>query len=129
MFSGRSHFLRNLLIALSGCSASTLPRVAQVVAFALTWRGQHLPIRRDVVDPRRDLLLPSARGRPLAPAAQGRHRGDVAGMLVIAVQTLQQSEVFYNSGRQATLRRLMPPALRLAPLREESVFSSAISPI
>jgi hypothetical protein len=46
--------------------------------------------------------------------------------LVIGIQTLQQSEAFYDSGRQNTIRRLMPPALRLSPVRDERTFFSEI---
>ena len=53
----------------------------------------------------------------------------VSALLVIGigVQTLQRSEAFSDSGRQNTARLLMPPALRLAPLRDESVFFGDIA--
>ena len=60
--------------------------------------------------------------------------GAVKGALVvallavaIALQTLQQSEAFSSSGRQVTARRLLPPAFRLAPLRDEGAFFGEIA--
>jgi hypothetical protein len=52
----------------------------------------------------------------------------VAGLLVVALaaQVLQLTEAFFRSGRQNTARLLMPPALRLAPLRDESAFFAEI---
>ena len=64
----------------------------------------------------------------------GRSRLLLKGVLVtalialaIAVQTLQQSEAFSDSSRQITSRRLMPPALRAVPLRDESAFFGKIA--
>jgi hypothetical protein len=64
----------------------------------------------------------------------GRSRLLLKGALVttllasaIALQTLQQSEALSNSGRQITSRRLMPPALRLVALRDESAFFGEIA--
>jgi hypothetical protein len=64
----------------------------------------------------------------------GRSRLLLKGALVvtllagaIAPRTLRQSEAFSNSGRQVTSRRLMPPALRLVPLRDESAFFDEIA--
>ena len=127
IFSGRSHFLRNLLIALAGVLGSSFyTQLAQVSAFALTWSTAvnygyvaawsilaavcffHL---REIGRSR--LLLKGALVTTLLAGA-------------IAVQALQQSEAFSDSGRQITPRRLMPPALRIAPLRDENAFFSEI---
>jgi hypothetical protein len=55
----------------------------------------------------------------------------LAGLLVLAVaaQVLQLTEAFFRSGRQNTVRLLMPPALRIAPLRDEAAFFSEIGKI
>jgi hypothetical protein len=127
IFSGRARFLRNLLIALSGLVAYSLyNEFAQFSAFALTWRT---PVDYGYV------VLWSILAavcilhlREVSPSRQLLKGGLVVTLLafVIAVQTLQQTEVFYNVGRQTTLRRLMPPALRLVPLRDENAFFAEI---
>jgi hypothetical protein len=43
-------------------------------------------------------------------------------MLAITVQTVLRFEALSASGRQSTFSRLMPPMLRLAPVRDESTF-------
>jgi hypothetical protein len=124
IFSGRARFQRNLLIALSGLLVISLyNQTAEFSAFALTWRAaaDHAYIAiwcilaavcffhlREVSNSK--LVL-----KGCAVAA-------VFG-LFIAVQTVQQFDVLQNSGRQKlTSRRLLPPALRLAPLRDEEAF-------
>ena len=45
----------------------------------------------------------------------------------IAVQTLQRSEAFSDSGRQNTTRLLMPPSFRAVPFRDENAFFGDIA--
>lgn len=128
IFSGRTHFLRNLLIALMGTLAFALyGEFATFSAFAWTW--------------------PTARDYEYVPAWSvlaivcflhlreiGRSRLLLKGVLVvmlfatvIAVQTLQKSEAYSDSGRQVTSRRLLPPALRLVAVRDETAFFGEIA--
>jgi hypothetical protein len=44
----------------------------------------------------------------------------------MVVQVLQLTEAFLRSGRQNTAHVLMPPALRIAPLRNEEAFFGEI---
>jgi hypothetical protein len=46
---------------------------------------------------------------------------------VIAAQALQQSEAFFDSGRQNTARLLMPPSFRAVPFRDEDAFFGEIA--
>jgi hypothetical protein len=127
VFSASSRFLRNLLIALAGIFAFSLAdEFARFAAFAWTWSTAvtyeyvamwsilaavcffHL---REVGPAR--LLLKGALMTTLLAIA-------------IAVQTLQRSEAFFDSGRQHTERLLMPPALRAVPLRDETAFFDEI---
>jgi Inner membrane component of T3SS, cytoplasmic domain len=128
IFSGRSHFLRNLLVALIGVLALLLySEFAQFSAFAWSWptAGDYAYVTvwsivaavcffhlREVGTSR--LLLKGALVTTLFAT-------------IIAFQTLQRSEALSDSGRQNTLRRLMPPALRLAPLRDETAFFDEIA--
>jgi FHA domain len=127
IFSGRSHFLRNLLIALAGFLGSLLyMQFAQFSAFALTWSTAVTYGYVAVWS-----ILAAVCFFHLREI--GRSRLVLKGALVttllagaIAVQTLQQSEAFSDSGRQITSRRLMPPALRIAPLRDQDAFFDEI---
>jgi hypothetical protein len=47
-------------------------------------------------------------------------------VLGIATQSLTQSEARADFGQASYLRRLMPPALRLAPLQSEDAFFTGI---
>lgn len=128
IFSGHSRFLRHLVIALSGILASSLyTQFAQFAAFALTWTTA---VNYGYVATW--TILAAACFLHLREI--GRTRLLLKGALMmtllaiaIAVQTLQQSEAFSNSGREITSRRLMPPALRLVPLRDESAFFGEIA--
>lgn len=127
IFSGRSRFQRNLLIALLGVLVFTLyDELAQISAFALTWR---IPANYEYV----------AMWSILAAVGffhlreVGRSRLALKGGLVlallallIAIQTVQQFELINDSGRQNTVRRLLPPALRLVPVRDEKTFFTEI---
>ena len=78
IFSGRSRFLPNLIIAMLGVLALSLyDEFAQFAAFAWTWpsAGNYEYVAQWTILRGRVLLSP-ARGRPLAPLAQGRPRRD-----------------------------------------------------
>jgi hypothetical protein len=127
IYSGHAHFAPNLLIALSALLGFLIyNEVAQFSAFALTWRA---PVNYEYVA----LWSILAVACFLHLREVGRSRLKLKGAvvasllaLVIGIQTLQQSEAFYDFGRQSTVRRLMPPALRLAPIRDEHAFFSEI---
>lgn len=128
IFSGKSRFRENLLIALAGILAILIyGELAQFAAFAWTW-------------PTLNTYQYAALWSVLAVACFlhllqiGSSRLLLKGIVVvtllaamIAVQTLQRSEAFSVSGRQNTAHPLMPPAFRLVPLREEDAFFGAIS--
>jgi hypothetical protein len=127
IISGRGHFLRNLMIALAGVLAFSLFNdFAQFSAFALTWRA---PVSYDYVAMWciagaacfLHLREVGASRLPLKGAA-------IVGLLAlaIAVQTLMQSEAFQDTGRQTVTSRLMPPGLRLVPVRDEGAFFADI---
>jgi Inner membrane component of T3SS, cytoplasmic domain len=130
IFSGRSRFLPNLLIALGGALVYSLyEEFAQFSAFALNWptAGNYAYIAvwsivavvcffhlREVGPSR--LVLKGALVTALFAA-------------VIVVQSLQRSEVLQNSGREISTRQLMPPAFRLVPLRDEAAFFDDIAKV
>jgi Inner membrane component of T3SS, cytoplasmic domain len=128
LFSGRSRFVPNLLIALAGVLAFSLyDELARLSAFALTWSTastyQYVAVWS---------ILAAVCFLHLREVGLARLllKGTVVTALLataIAVQTLQQSEAFSDSGRQNTTRQLMPPALRLVPLRDESAFFGKIA--
>jgi hypothetical protein len=127
VLSGRAKFERNLVIALFGLLAILLYKeFAQFSAFALTWRATtayDYVVIWSVLAAICFLHLREVSAARLKLKAAG-----IAGLLllVIMVQALQQSEDFYDLGRQTTSRRLLPPSLRLSPLRDESAFFAEI---
>jgi hypothetical protein len=128
VFSGRSHFLRNLLIALSGVFAFSLyDEIAQFAAFAWTWPVASL--YQYVVVWSILAVVCFLHLREVGPARLWLKGAMVAvGLgIAISVQTLQRWEAFSDSGRQITARQLMPPALRVVALRDEGAFFSDIA--
>jgi len=127
IFSGRSHFLRMLLIALAGTLAFSLyDELAQFAAFAWTW-----PIARNYQYAVAWLILAAVcilHLREISPSRLLLKGALVTACVaaVIAVQALQQSEALFDTGRETTARRLMPPAFRLAPVRDEGTFFADI---
>ncbi|CCD93990.1 conserved membrane hypothetical protein [Bradyrhizobium sp. ORS 375] len=123
LFSGRAHFLRHLLIAEAGLVAFWIySELAQVASFALTWTTiftYGYAVAWIVLATICFLHLREV-GRTHMVV-----KGIVVGVLLvvaIAVQTLQRSEAFANSGRPNVTHVLMPPSLRLAPVRSEQAF-------
>jgi hypothetical protein len=128
VFSGQSRFLRNLMIVLVGAFAITLyNELAQIFAFAWTWpvgvTYQYISIWSIIAAMCFFHLREVGRARLWLKGAI------VTTVLVIlvAVQALQQSEAFFDSGRQNTTRLLMPPSFRVAPFRDENAFFGDIA--
>lgn len=127
IFAGRSHFFRNLLIALSAVFAfSFYNEFAQYLAFAWTWSAastyQYLAAWS---------ILAVAGFLHLREVGAGRlwlKGALVTALLAVAVtvQTLQRSEAFSDSGRQNTAHVLMPPSFRAVPFRDEAAFFGEI---
>jgi len=128
IFSGHSRFLRNLIIAQVGILAFLLyDQGARFSAFAWTWStasSYQYVAAWSIVATVCFLHL-----REVGPARLLFKGALVTALLVtaIAVQTLQRSEAFSDSGRQNTASLLMPPALRLVPLRDENAFFREIA--
>jgi pSer/pThr/pTyr-binding forkhead associated (FHA) protein len=127
ILSGRSHFLRNLLIALAGVLAFSLyNEFGRFAGFAWTW-----PVAASYEYVALWSILAAVCFFHLREVGQRRLvlKGVVVATLLvtaIAVQTLQRSEAFSDSGRQFTARRLLPPEFRLVPLRDENAFFGEI---
>ena len=123
IFSGRAHFFRNLLIALSGAFAlSFYSEFAKYLAFAWTFSlastYEYVAIWIVVA------AVCFLHLREVGHTRLWLKGGVVAILLVLAVsvQTLQRSEALSDSGRQITLHILMPPSLRAVPYRSEADF-------
>lgn len=126
VFAGHARFERHLLIALAGLLIFSLYReLLQLGAFAFssqapqtynyvgTWSLLALIcfLHLRAIDPSRTRLKGGAVGALLA--------------VVLATQALTQSEMRSGNNQQDYVHRLMPPALRLAPLRSEDAFFAA----
>ncbi|BAM89443.1 conserved membrane hypothetical protein [Bradyrhizobium oligotrophicum S58] len=128
LFSGRSHFLRHLLIAEAGLVVFWIySEFAQVASFALNWTAvfTYGYAVSWIVLALICFLHLRAVGRTHMVA-----KGIVVAVLLvvaIAVQTLQRSEAFANSGRPNISHVLMPPSLRVVPLRDEQAFIEDIT--
>ncbi|MBV9562622.1 MAG: FHA domain-containing protein [Bradyrhizobium sp.] len=128
IFSGRSRFLDNLLIALVGLLAFSLYGVlAQYAAYAWTWQA---PVTYFYVFAW--VLLAAAGFLHLRTVGRSRLwlKGGVVTVLLaaaIVVQMLQRSEAFSLSGRENTARLLLPPAFRAVPLQDETAFFGEIA--
>jgi FHA domain-containing protein len=128
LFAGHSRFLRNLLIALAGLLAFTLyGQFARFAAFAWTWPAantyQYVAVWSILA------VVFFLHLREVGPTRLWLKAALVASLFAtaIAVQTLQLSEAFSDSGRQNTARLLMPPAFRLVPLRDQAAFFGEIA--
>ncbi|WP_315756733.1 MULTISPECIES: FHA domain-containing protein [unclassified Bradyrhizobium] len=123
LFSGRSHFLRHLLIAQAGLIAFWIySEFAQIASFALTWTAvfTYGYVVSWIVLAATCFLHLREVGRTHMLA-----KGMVVGLLLvvaIAVQTVQRSEALANSGRPNVSHVLMPPSLRLVPVQDEQAF-------
>jgi hypothetical protein len=128
LFSGRSQFLRHLLVAEAGLLAFWIyGELAEFAAFALTWS-----IAFSYVYVAAWLVLAGVCFLHLREVGRSHvvAKGVIVAVLLViavAVQTLQRSEAFANSGRQNVSQVLLPPALRLVPLRDEGAFLGDIT--
>lgn len=128
ILSGRSHFLRNLMVALIGTAVFSLyNELAQYAAFAWTWPSgvsyQYVTAWLTFAAICFFHLREIGRSRLWLKGAA------VTALLVggIALQALQQSEAFSDSGRQRSVHWLMPPALRMVPPKDQSGFFEEIT--
>ena len=90
---------------------------ALFAAFALTWR---IPADYGYVALWCALAAAAfLHWREIGPSRLGRKGALVMLVLALAIgaQTLTQSEAFDDTGRQVTSRRLLPPWLRVVPIR------------
>jgi FHA domain-containing protein len=128
IFAGRSHVLRNMLIPLAGVLAVSLyNEFANFAAFAWTW-----PVASDYAYAVLWVGVAVVCFLHLREISRSRLwlKGALVTVLfatIIGVQTLQQSEAFSDAGRRNTARQLFPPALRLAPVRDEGAFFADIA--
>jgi hypothetical protein len=127
VFSGQVRFAQHLVVALSGSLLLTLDReFGQFAAFAFTWPAavsyQYVVQSCIVAGVCFFQLRELGRSHLMFKGAV------VAALLGVAitVQAVQQSEAVSDFGQQAVVRRLMPPALRLGPVRDESDFFAEI---
>jgi FHA domain-containing protein len=127
IFCGQARLERNLLIALTGLLVFLVySEFAQFASFALTWRA---PVSYDYVVMWSIVAAACfCHLRAIGPSGLKLKAGIVVGLLalVIATQTLTQSELRAEFGQQSYLRRLLPPALRLAPVQDENAFFAEI---
>lgn len=127
IFAGRSHFMPNLLIALIGTAVYTFYReFTQYVAFAWT-----SPVGINYEYVVAWLIFAFIFFFHLREVGRSRLwlKGAAMAAVVmvgIALQALQQSEAFSESGRQRTANWLMPPMLRAVPLKDQGTFFQAI---
>jgi hypothetical protein len=123
LFSGQSHFLRHVVIAESVALAFwTYNEVTQFLAFSLTWSiaYTYTYIASWLALAVMCFLHLREVGRTHLVA-----KGVVVAVLLViavAVQTLQRSEAYANSGRRTVWHVLLPPGLRMAPLQDETTF-------
>lgn len=127
VFSGRSRFLRNLLIALAGILAFTLyDEFARIAAFAWTWpvasNYQYVAVWSLLA------VICFLHLQGIGSARTWVKAAIVTVLLIVAVavQTLQQSETFSDSGRQTTVHQLMPPAFRAVATSDQDAFFGEI---
>jgi pSer/pThr/pTyr-binding forkhead associated (FHA) protein len=128
IFAGRSHFIRNLLIALSGFMAALIyNEFASYASFALTWP---VPSTYEYAAAWLTLAVVLFLHLRVISATRLWLKGAiVGGLLVVAigVQTLQRSEAFSDLGRQNAARVLLPPAFRAVPLRAPDAFFADVA--
>jgi Inner membrane component of T3SS, cytoplasmic domain len=128
VFSGRSRFLPNLLIAMLGLLALLLyNEFAQFTAFGWNWpnAGNYAYVAQWTIV----AAVCFFHLREVSRSHLWLKGALVATLFatVIGVQSVQRSEAFSDFGRQSSFGRLMPPAFRLVPLRDEGAFFGDIS--
>jgi hypothetical protein len=128
IFSGHSSFPRHVLIVLAGIFALLLyGEWAQFSAFSLTWPAVGIYEYVAVWSSLAAICFLHLRE---VTASRLWLKGAIIATLLatgITAQTLQQSEAFSDVGRQNTAHLLMPPWLRVAPIRDQGVFFQEIA--
>jgi Inner membrane component of T3SS, cytoplasmic domain len=123
LLSGQAHIERNLLIALSGVLVYSLyNEFAQFAAFAFSWSAVS-----DYAYVATWCILGTAfflHWREASPSRLKLKGALIVTLFALAVafQALKQYELPADFGRQITMRRLLPPSLRLAPARDQDAF-------
>jgi hypothetical protein len=123
LVSGQAHLERNLLIALTCVLIYSLyNEFSQFSAFALSWNA---------LSDYGYLVMWGILGaafflhwREASPTRPALKAAVVVLLLTLAgaYQALKQYELPSDFGRQVTMRRLMPPSLRLAPASDQGAF-------
>jgi len=128
IFSGRSHFLVNLLVALAGILAfSVYNEFAEISSFAWTWSTastyQYVVVWSILA------AVCFFHLRAIGTTRLWLKGATVTIVIAIAIaaQTLQRSEAFSDSGRENATHLLMPPSFRAVPFRDESAFFADIA--
>lgn len=123
VFSGQSRFLRNLLIALGGILVFALyNELARYAAFALSWPGgvtdQYVEVWVVLA------VVCFAHLREMGRTRLRLKAAAVAALCVVGTtaQAVLQFESLAETGRANTAHWLMPPALRLVPLKDRDTF-------
>jgi hypothetical protein len=128
IFSGRSRFVGNLMIALAGAVAFALyADFARVAAFAWALSGV---ITYQYVAAWLILgVMCFLHLREVGRVRLWLKAGLVTALVVtaIGVQTLQRSEAFSDSGRQVATWQLMPPSFRAVSFHDQSAFFGEIA--
>jgi len=128
IFSGRSHFLRNLVIALAGVLTLTVyGEFGRYFAYAFIW-----PLAVTYQYAALWTVVAVVCFLHLRNVGMGRLwlKGAIVTtglVVVIATLTLQRSEALSDFGRQNTASQLMPPVLRVVSVRERDVFFGDIA--
>jgi Inner membrane component of T3SS, cytoplasmic domain len=128
IFSGQGRFLNNLLIALAGTIAFfVFNELAQYLSFGWTWSA---PASYEYIAAWLILGLTCFLHLREVGSTHLWPKGAVVTALLviaIAVQTLQRSEAFSVSGRQAVAQVLMPPVFRAVRLQDQDSFFGEIA--
>jgi len=128
IFSDRSHFLRNLVIALAGTLALTVyVEFARYFAYAFIW-----PLAVTYQYAALWTIVAIICFLHLRNVGTGRLwlKGAIVttGLaILVATLTLQRWEVLSEFGRQNTATQLMPPSLRVVPVKRLDVFFGDIA--
>lgn len=126
VFSGQSQFDRNLIILLAGILAYRLYTIlAKVAAFSLAWHG---PADYQFVALWAILAAICFFHLQAIRVRWRTHAAAVSFFAVaaIAAQSLSQSEAQADFGRPVSLGPLLPPSLRLAPVKSEAAFFAGV---
>ncbi len=127
IFAGEARFERHLVIALAGLLAYSLyDEIAAFAAYSLS--SYTIASHQGVAS---WILLAGASFfhlRAIGPSRLKLKAAAVAALAaaVIILQALNQSEIQETFGQEAALRRLMPPMLRLAPVKDTAAFAQDV---